>query len=406
MNRLTVTIFAALLTPLATGCPPPVTQDDAIVLGAVIPYTGSLGADGQGIENALTLALNQVNGAGGVLGKQLRLEVRDSGTDPAQAGTAAQALIDEGVTIIFGEDASGVTLAMSEVTTSQQVVQIAGSSTSAEITTVDDDGFLFRTVVSDAFQGAVLAQALVDDGIGTVSIIHTENVYGGGLADVIETGFEALGGQVLAKASSAEGLANDYDFQADLDVVFAGNPDAIVLIAYDTDAAGYLKAWNANGGFNGSWYMTDACKVDGLISNVGAAALEGVRGTAPVFGGGAGATSFREAYQSTFNSDPDLFGENFYDAALLASLAIAKAGAVDGPSVRDALPGVAGPAGEVFGVEQIAAALTAAAAGEDVDLDGASGPVDLDADGDVAGAVELWSVESGAFVQLSVVQPE
>lgn len=400
-RRVLLAVGAA--ASLSTGCPPPAAEE-SLTLGVVVPYTGALGGDGQGIENALQLGVNEINEAGGLLGKQVRLEIRDSATDGETAKAAARELVDLGVPVIFGEDASGVTLAMAEVTTAAGVVQIAGSSTSPAITSFADDDFLFRTVVSDAFQGAVLAQALVDDGVATASILFTENVYGEGLAAVVEAEFEALGGQVLQTRSSPEGLPNDYDFQADLDVVFQGNPQAVVIVAYDTDAAQYLRTWNANGGFDGTWYLSDASKVEGLLANVGAEALEGVKGTAPVFGAGPSFAKFATAYEEAYGTAPDLFGDNFYDAAVLVGLAVAKAGAAEGAAIKGALRDVAA-GGTAFGPDQVGAALQAIANGEDVDYQGASGPVDFDEAGDVAGSIEIWEVRSGAFAQVRVVEP-
>lgn len=407
LRRTSSLLFVSAAGALCAACPPPPQAGETLTLGLVNPATGSLASYGPAIENGVQLALQQVNAAGGVLGRQLELDIRDSQTDRDAAKAAAQALVDDGVPVIFGDAASGNTLAMSEVTVPAKVVQISGASTSPLITDHADDGYLFRTVPSDAFQGVVLADEVYADGHRTASILHLDNAYGGGLADVFAARFEENGGTVNVQRSFPENPPADHDFQADIDAAAANGTQAIVLVAYVGEGTSMLQTWNSNpASFAGAWYLTDGIKTDDLIANVGADALEGIEGTAPLGGAGEGFGTFKSAYEQAFGEPPGIYSESYYDAVILAAFAIEKAGSDDPTAIRDALHEVSGPPGTKIAVGAVEAGLSAIAAGEDVDYDGASGPVDFDEKGEVSGPVEIWRVTDGAYERARVVQPE
>ena len=332
--------------------------------------------------------------------------IEDSKTDADASKAAAQRLADQGVVGIIGAASSSNSLAVAEVTVAEGIPQCSGASTSPALTDLNDNGYVFRTVSSDAFQGAVLGKRIAEDGHGTVAILHIDDAYGNALASVTQAAFEAEGGTVTTKQSFVgDAVDESYDFQSDFDTLFAGNPDAVVLIGFPGNAGLFLQNWAALGGFDGQWYLTDGLRTEELINLVGASALEGFVGTAPLFGVGDNYDSFASAYQDMFNEAPGLFADTYYDCAALMILSIAKAGAAERAAVRDALSAVSAAPGSAIGPFDFADAANALDAGDDIDYAGASGPVDLDANGDVSGPVEIWKIEGGAIVQDSVVQP-
>ena len=135
-------------------------RENRLIVGHLNTVTGSLSYFGPEQNNSVELAALHVNQAGGVLGVQMIIVTGDTATNPVQGVAAARALVDEeGAVAIVGALASGVTLAVAqEVTVPKQRLLISPASTSPAITVLEDDDFLFRTTVSDAAQGVVLAR--------------------------------------------------------------------------------------------------------------------------------------------------------------------------------------------------------------------------------------------------------
>ena len=137
------------------------TTGDTLKIGVLLDFTGDLAEFGPDMENGAKLAAKNINDAGGVLGQDIALKRSDSQTNPTAAVEGARQLVDiEKVSAIVGSLSSGVTLAVAEaVTIPDKIIQISPASTSPALTAVVDNDFLFRTTLSDAAQGLILAQA-------------------------------------------------------------------------------------------------------------------------------------------------------------------------------------------------------------------------------------------------------
>ncbi len=184
---------AGELNPAATA------PTDPLKIGTVTSLTGDLSDFGQPIADAIQMAIDEINEAGGVFGQPVPdVVVGDDATNDQQGRTAAQQLIEvDGVHAIIGSLSSGVTLPIAEnVTGPASVVQISPASTSPALTTANDNDFLFRTTISDAAQGLVLADLANELGLKTVCTLFVNTPYGQGLSENFATAFEALGGSV------------------------------------------------------------------------------------------------------------------------------------------------------------------------------------------------------------------
>ena len=392
---------AALLLGVLTsaGCddeeevPPP-----AITFGAIFSTTGDLASIGLQELQAATLAVNEINAAGGVLGKQLALSKYDDGTDPARAATAAEALKGEGVPVVFGAIGSSFTLAAAAVLSPAGIVGIAGASTSPAITGFEDNGFLFRTCPSDAFQSKLLASRARARGLSRIAVINLPGAYGQGLADAFKADFEAAGGEVVFSEAYTEGQASYSDL---VGRAVAATPDGMLLAAYEIDGGQIVKDYST--GFldpNLFWYFADAVANRDFVDTAGAGSFNFPHeGTVPGSPAGQRYDAFAASYSAAFGEAPTagFYQVNIYDAVYLAALATAKAGSPDATAIRDALPGVSA-GGTSYGPGEFAAAVAALAAGEDVNYEGASGSVDLDAAGDTTGLYDIWEIHDGVIV--------
>ena len=373
---------------------------DPLVIGHLNAFTGSLSYFGETHLNAVNLAAKHINDAGGIHGAQIEVIEKDTGVNPVQGVDAARALVSiDGVVAIVGSLASGVTLAVAEsVTIPQGVLQVTGASTSPAITVLEDNDFLFRTAVSDAAQGVVLARVAEEQGYSTVGIMYINNAYGDGLTAQFEETFNSLGGTVTAKVAHEE---TQPTFASELEKATEGDPDVLIAISYPGQAEIYLRE-SLEGGYADNFLFVDATKSPEMMEVVGWAALDGTLGTAQGAPDSPALQAFQSAYEATYGEEVQHpFTSETYDATVLIALAAAKAGTTtDSTAIRDALRSVANPPGEVVGpgIAGIIKALELIAAGEDINYEGAAGTVDFDENGDVVGYIEVWQVKDGEII--------
>ena len=370
-----------------------------LVIGHLNALTGSLSYFGVSHGNAADLAASHVNRAGGIQGGSVVIISRDTGVNPVQGVDAARALVDvESVAAIVGALASGVTIPVAtSVTAPNQTLQISHSSTAPSITALDDDDFLFRTTVSDAAQGVVLGRLAWEQGYKSAGIMYINNAYGQGLAERFTQTFTDLGGTVTASVPHEDSQPT---FTSELEKATEGNPDVLVTVSYPGQAEIYLRE-ALEGDYADTFLFVDGVKSDDMVQAIGGGKLDGTLGTAPGAPDSPDRQAFYNAYTLTFGVEApqEPYLAETYDAVVLIALAAAKAGTTtDSVAIRDALRDVANPPGEVVGpgLAGIQKALSLIASGQDINYEGASGPVDFDENGDVAGPIEVWTVEGDA----------
>lgn len=389
-----------------TTTAPKAATGEAIVIGALMPLTGDLQAYGESAVNGINLAVEEINGAGGVMGKPLKLAIGDTQTAPQPSIDAAQKLVSiEGVTVILGPMSSGEAIPVAEsVTSKNNVLQISNSATSPVITNLNDGDFMFRTVPSDAFQGIALAQVVKERGLKNLAIIFINNDYGKGLADSLTQAFEAEGGKITGSIPYEQGQAS---YRGELQQLAEGGAEALVLIGYPENGITILKQ-SLEENFFDQFVFTDGMKAPEVIEAIGADFLNGSFGTTPQ------AVTESEAYQTFVKAYEAKFGEippkpyidTAYDAIMLIALAMEKAGSIEGPAVRDALRDVANAPGVEIKPGEWAKAVEALKKGEDINYIGASGSLEFDDKGDVSGTFAEWIIENGEIKTVRVFEPK
>ncbi len=373
---------------------------DALKIGVLVPFTGALATFGPEYENAARLAAKCINDAGGVNGGTVEIVTGDTGTAAEVGVSEATRLVDiESVVGIVGAASSAVSLAVAEsVTGPGQVVQISPASTSPALSAAADDDFLFRTPISDAAQGVLLAQLIADDlGYTSVCAMYVNNAYGEGLLDSFTTAYEDGGGSVTASVAHDDAQAISYTAQ--LEQCTSGDPEALVAISYPVGQATVYLREALEGSIIDEFVFVDGTRDDEMFTELGWENFDGMQGTAP----GALTTDFGDAFDDLYVAEfgaiyQTPFVREAYDATVAIVLAAAAAESnTDAVAIRDALRGVANAPGDVYGpgASDLAAAVVAAAAGTDIDYNGASGSVDFDANGDITfGAIEIWEVDA------------
>jgi branched-chain amino acid transport system substrate-binding protein len=374
------------------------TTGDALKIGVLLDFTGDLAEFGPAMENGAKLAAKNINDAGGVLGKDIVLKRSDSQTNPTAAVEGARQLVDvEGVSAIVGSLSSGVTLAVAEaVTIPDKIVQISPASTSPALTAVVDNDFLFRTTLSDAAQGLILAKLANELGYKKVSTIYVNNAYGQGLSENFAAAFEKLGGTVPAQVPSEQ---EQTTYLAELRKATEGSPDALAALSYPQSGTVYIKEAIENNLIK-TFLFCDGTKSEDIIKAVGAANLEGMYGT--VSAAAEIPAAWRADYEAEYTELPPLpYIAETYDAVIMIALGAEKAGSTDPAAIRDAMRTLNDPKGEKIdpGAAGIKKALELIRDGKAINYVGASGFDGWDKNGDVpSGFIEIWKYEGGQIV--------
>ena len=296
---------------------------------------------------------------------------------------------DRGAQGVMGAACSGTSLAILDTAIAAEVVMVSPSNTSPQFTKMDKKGFYARTAPSDLLQGEVLASLLVEDGVGSVSIISRADSYGRGLAEATAAAFEDAGGTVKTIVYHATDAS---DFSAEVTALGKGAADAIVGILFPETGCGVLQPAFEQGLLDSPWYMTDGVKDAGLASLCGlGTALDGFKGTAPGSAAGEAKDAFEAAYAgvSADGSPTFIFAPQAYDAVMLMAISAAANG-VTGPEIASGLVEASSGGEKCIGVSCIALA----ADGVDVDYVGASGEIELNQAGDpTAATYDIWTTE-------------
>lgn len=299
----------------------------------------------------------------------------------------------DNVAALVGADCSGASTAVvNNVAVPNGVTMISPSSTSPALSTIEDRGFFFRTAPSDARQGAVIADILIERGINEVAITYTNNDYGRGLAESFSGAFEAQGGRVLMTAAHEDGRA---DYSAEVGALAASGAEHLAVFGYvDSGGRGIVQASLDTGAFE-SFIFADGMFGQSIIDAIGPELNGTVIGTAPG-SEGEGRARFEEmATAAGFDGATSFAGES-YDAAALLILAMQAAGSADRAAIAQHVMSVANAPGEQIGPGELARGLEILANGGEVDFMGVTGVV-LIGPGEAAGTYRVYEVEDGAF---------
>ncbi len=366
---------------------------EEIKIGVILGFTGPIESTVAHMGPAADLAIKEVSDSGKLLGGATVVPVHgDTGCiDSAGAVAATERLVTaDGVKGIVGGDCSGVTGAMLQnVARPNGVVMISPSATSPGLTTAEDDGLFFRTAPSDARQGQIMADIMMDQGITSAAVTYTNNDYGKGLADAFQAAYEAAGGSVTLSAPHEDGKA---DYSAEIGALASAGGDRLVVAGYvDQGGSGMVRAALDSGAFD-TFQFVDGMISDKLIENFGAE-IDGSAGQHPSpspelaarFKEIAGGNGFEPTYA---------FAPESYDAAALILLAMQAAGSSDPADYKSKVMDVANAPGEPIQAGELAKALDILAAGGDIDYIGATG-VELVGPGEAAGNYREMTVEGG-----------
>ncbi len=295
-----------------------------IKIGVILGFTGPLEAITPAMGDGAELAIAEVNASGALLGGSTVSPVRADSTciDAGAATAAAERLItSDGVKGIMGADCSGVTGAiLSNVALPNGMVMISPSATSPGLSTAEDNGLFFRTAPSDARQGVVMTEVLLEEGINEVAVSYVNNDYGKGLADAFQAAYEAAGGTITINAAHEDLKA---DYSAEVGALAAAGGERLVVAGYvDGGGSGVVRAAIDSGAFD-TFHFPDGMISAKLVENFGSD-LDGSSGQVPGTNSD-GAGIFAKLAGDSFDATSPFAAES-YDSASLIILAIQSTG--------------------------------------------------------------------------------
>ena len=389
-------LLASAATAALTGAAFADSHGNEVRIGVILGFTGPIESLTPQMAQGAELAMAEVTASGALLDGMSVTSVRADSTciDAAAATAAAERLItSEGINGIMGADCSGVTTAiLSNVALPNGMVMISPSATSPALSEVEDNGLFFRTSPSDARQGQVMTQVIMDRGYSEVAVTYTNNDYGQGLADSFAAAFEAAGGTVTLVASHEDGRA---DYSAEVGALAAAGGEVLVVAGYvDTGGSGIVQASLDTGAFD-TFVFPDGMISEALTDNFGTD-IDGSFGQHPGTDSDGAGIFHGMATEAGFDGTSPFAAES-YDATALMLMAMQAAGSTDPADYAGSVMDVANAPGEVIQPGELARALEIIAAGGEVDYAGATA-VELIGPGESAGNYREISIEGGAVV--------
>jgi branched-chain amino acid transport system substrate-binding protein len=323
---MSMVLFAIISAP---------ADGEIIKIGGIGVLTGPEATYGLAVKNGADLYIDELNSAGGINGKKVEILWMDSQGDPGVGQAAYYRLVEnEEVAAIIGAVITNVTKAIAVSAAEDGFPIISASSTAYEITT--DRPNVFRTCFIDPFQAVMIARYMNSKGVDNIGVLYdVGDEYSTGLYNSFVSECESLGLKIVATESAA---FSDVDFKSQLTNIKNANPSAIFLPYYGAPAAYILKQANEIGldvpfyGADGISNVTDAIGDYSLLKNVI---------YSDHFSSDAGseeAQKFLTGYEAKYGEKPSLaFSATAYDAALVLTKAIEKAGSVDSQAIIAAM---------------------------------------------------------------------
>lgn len=403
------------------------TPRDSVIIGISM---GAATPSGVSSVRSMRMAVEEINAVGGISGKNLVLSVRyGKDKDAADMDNAIYELIREGAVCVISGSGSANTLRAAQIAVSKGVMLLTAASTSQRISDVADNNLVWRTIPSDVFQANVAADILRKKKHKNVGIIAINNAYGAALAEAFTKTFQKAGGNVVASLSYPNIDSYDtFNFKAKLDSLYARKPSAIYVISYNddggkilTDSKGYFSAdykpflFGCDGNYNNDFLVAAEPSV-----------VEGMEGLSFVHPSKyANYNTFSKKFKEYSQHGVDIsdlanstltnmlegestnsYAATSYDAIYTVALAMLKAGSTKSADIAKQMPAIsrASKGAVVVNVGEFAKAAALLKQGKAINYEGASGPVDFDAKGDVShGNYLVWRITGGKFIEAGTV---
>ncbi|MCI8388867.1 MAG: ABC transporter substrate-binding protein [Clostridiales bacterium] len=368
-----VALAALMLLTTLAGCGE--DYSDKIVLGGIGPVTGTASTYGTSVRNAMQIAIDEINANGGVNGVKLAMIFQDDEADGTKAKSAYETLMDKGMDILIGAVTSGASVALNDLTAKDGILQITPSASQIEAAQNPNS---FRVCFTDPLQGIAMAEyAYQTLGYKKVAIIHNhDDDYSTGMYQAFVERYKELGGTISEDVSFSKDAS---DFSAQMTKIAASDAEFLYMPIYAEKAAQIVITANEKGV---NLPLVGGDGLDGILEYLtgdNAKLVEGLIFLTPFVSTdeAANVKAFTETYTKKYGKAPDQFAADAYDAVYLAKLALEKAGVTSPDAINNAA---------------LIAAMT------EIELDGLTGKMTFDANGEPQKGAKVAKIENGVYV--------
>ncbi len=329
-----VTLVTVAAVASCAGKAPTAGGDKKVfTLGGSGPLTGDAASYGISVKQGAEVAIAEINEAGGVNGMEFALNYLDDEAEAQPAISAYNKLMDEGVDVILGNVTSGSTIAITELTKEDGILQLTPSGSALDCTKYDN---AFRICFTDPLQGVTMADFTVNTlGYKNVALLYdVASDYSKGMADAFIAQLEANGGTIVANESFTSG---DVDFNTQLTNIKASNADVLFIPAYYQDVASILNQ-AAQQELNLPFIGGDGW--DGVLGQLEDPSLaEGAIFLSPFIASDSAENvqNFVTKYQAAYGTTPDQFAADAYDGVYVIKAAIEKSNSTESADLIKAM---------------------------------------------------------------------
>ena len=344
------------------------------LIGGMGPLTGGAAAYGNSVKNGSQIAVDEINAAGGVkVGEDtymLKLSFKDDEATEDKAVTAYNSLMDEGMNALLGATTSGSTLAITDLSNKDGILQITPTGSAKDITVNDN---VFRLCFTDPLQGSTIAKYVLENNYDSVAVLYNNSdEYSTGVYEAFKAELEKEGkGSIIVDTESF--TTQDIDFSTQLTKIKAVAPKAIFIPAYyeavaqitqQAKAAGIVTDFIGSDGWDGVLaQVTDKSAVEGAVFLSPFLATDSAENV----------KKFVDTYKTNFNATPDQFAADGYDTVYVIKAAMEKAGSIESAD--------------------LIAAMT------EIKVDGLTGSVSFEASGEPDKSAKFVAIKDGEYVQ-------
>jgi ABC-type branched-subunit amino acid transport system substrate-binding protein len=427
LSRLTGPIGALTLALLAVGCGPSEESipENALRVGALLPFTGKEAAIGRNLEQALLLAVNDVNEAGGIEGRPLVLVTRDSNSGSARGfEQLLQLLYTDGVDYLIGPEETELASAIVPDVKGLNVLNILPGYTAPSIEQTGSQGGWIRLAPSTGALGCGMAAHVVRDGVKTVNALTTVDDFNTSLATDFTSQFGTLKGESLPSVTAPLGASS---YLRQINQVLDYEAERTLLMAPPASASTIATEWTI-AGRRGRWYLSPLLRAEVFLQNIPFGTLNGTQGLSPSLSlenecaeGADGAltctpansVAFANHFAEHWRGDRPFPAANFYyDAVVLLALALEQSVVEDGelPStrkLRDRIRALGDPDLQPVRWGDLRGPMTEIRLGTPVRYVGAGAEYEFDTYGAAQHVVfDTWMIEADRFVDTGTLRAE
>ncbi|MCK0176293.1 MULTISPECIES: ABC transporter substrate-binding protein [Mycobacteriaceae] len=400
-RRSTLGVIACAAMVASTACSGGSGGGDTIKFGWLNGITGDYSSYYEPSQAAVTIAIDEINQDGGVLGKKVELVTADNLSTVEGAVQGFSRLVDvENVVAVGGVESTGGLAILDSANELEIPVFCPGCGT-PELDTGAGD-YMFRITGSDSDGGTIAAQFARDQGVKRVAVMAQNTEGMSEPADIFTKVFEGSGGEVVANVRFNPGRSS---YQAELAQAFDKKPDAVYLAAGHEAASVIFREWQRRG-YGGKFFVSPdlvtppiGSLMPELENGVAIGAIAAYDTDSPAY------KSFAERFKAKTGQEPaaGVYDANQYDEYIALALAITKAQSTEGAAIAAAIPEVLNPGGKE--VYSYAEGLKELEAGNEINYHGASGTLDLNENNNLAAPLfgEQFIID-GAWQQVEVIE--